>query len=58
MVVGVLGEVVVHLVVLEYRQEHAQILLQQMVDLSALDLQVKPAILRLAPVNNLYLRQL
>ena len=40
MVVGVLGEVVVHPVALESRQEHAQILHQHMEDLSVLDLQV------------------
>ena len=41
MVVGVLGEVVPNPVVLEFRQEHAQILHQQMEGLSVLDLQVK-----------------
>ena len=41
MVVGVLGEVVVYLVVLEYRKEHAQILCQKMEVLSVLDLQIK-----------------
>ena len=41
MVVGVLGEVVVHHVVLEYRREHAQILHQHTEDLSVWDLQVK-----------------
>ena len=41
MVVGVLGEVVADLVVLELRQEHAQIHPQQMEVLSVLDLQVK-----------------
>ena len=40
MVVGLLGQVVVSLVVLEDRQEHAQIQHQQMEDLTVLDLQV------------------
>ena len=39
MVVGLLGQVVVRLVVLEERQEHAQILHQQMEDPGVLDLQ-------------------
>ena len=46
MVVGVLGEVVANLVALEFRQEHAQILHQQMEVLSVLDLQVKIATLK------------
>ena len=41
MVVGVHGELVVNLVVPEFRQEHAQTLHQQMEDLRVLDLQVK-----------------
>ena len=41
MVVGLLGQVVVSLVVLEDRREHAQIQHQQTEDLTALDLQVK-----------------
>ena len=41
MVAGVLGEVVVYLVVLEYRKEHAQILPQHMGEVCVLDLQVK-----------------
>ena len=41
MVVGALGEVVVYLVVLEYRQELAQILHLLMEDFCVLDLQVK-----------------
>ena len=40
MVVGLLGQAVVSLVVLEARQEHAQIQHQQMEDLTVLDLQV------------------
>ena len=40
MVVGHLGPAVVRLVVLELRQEHAQIHHQQMEDLTVLDLQV------------------
>ena len=40
MVVGHLGPAVVSLVVLELRQEHAQIHHQQMEDLTVLDLQV------------------
>ena len=39
--VGVLGEVVANPVVLEVRQGHAQILLQQIVDPCVLDIQVK-----------------
>ena len=46
MVVGVLGEVVANPVVPEVRQEHAQILHQQMEVLSVLDLQVKIATLK------------
>ena len=41
MVVGVLGEVVANLVDLEVREDHAQILDQQMEDPNVLDLQVK-----------------
>ena len=41
MVVGHLGPAVVSLVVLELRQERAQIHHQQMEDLTVLDLQVK-----------------
>ena len=41
MVVGLLGQVVVSLVVLEDRLEHAQIQHQQTEDLTVLDLQVK-----------------
>ena len=40
MVVGVLGEVVANLVDLEVREDHAQILDQQMEDPNVLDLQV------------------
>ena len=40
MVVGVLGEVVADLVDLEVREDHAQILDQQMEDPNVLDLQV------------------
>ena len=40
MVVGLLGQIVISLVVLEFRQEHAQIQHQQMEDLAVLDLQV------------------
>ena len=54
MVVGVLGEVVVHPVALEYRQERAQILHQHMEDFSVLDLQVKLVIRMLAQVINLH----
>ena len=43
MVVGVLGEVVVKLVVLEYGQEPAQILLQHTEVLGVLDLHTKRA---------------
>ena len=41
MVVGVPGEVVANLVDLEVREDHAQILDQQMEDPNVLDLQVK-----------------
>ena len=41
MVVGVLGEVVVNLAVLEYRKEHAQILSQHMGEVCVLDPQIK-----------------
>ena len=54
MVVGVLGQVVVHPVVLEYRQEHVQILHQHMEDLSVRDRQVKLVTRMLAQVINLY----
>ena len=54
MVVGVHGEVVVHPVALEYRQEHAQILHQHMEDHNVLDLQVKLVMRMLAQVMNLY----
>ena len=48
------GENVVYLVVLEFRQEHAQIQHQQMEDLTVLDLQVKLVTQMLALVINLY----
>ena len=50
MVVGVLGEAVVHPVALEYRREHALILHQNMEDFSVLDLRVKLVIRLLAQV--------
>ena len=40
MEVGLLGQIVISLVVLEFRQEHAQIQHQLMEDLTVLDLQV------------------
>ena len=40
MVVGHLGQAVVSLVILEFRQEHVQILHQQIEDLTVLVLQV------------------
>ena len=45
MVVGVLGEGVANLVDLEVREDHAQILDQQMEDLNVQDLQVELATL-------------
>ena len=54
MEVGVLGEVVVYLVVLEIRKEHAQILRQKMEVLSVLDLQDRVATLKHALVINLF----
>ena len=55
MVVGLLGQVVVSLVVLEDRQEHAQIQHQQMEDLAVLDLQVNHATHKHVLVINLIL---
>jgi len=54
MVVGLLGRVVVNLVVLENRQEHAQIQHQQMEDLTVLDLQVNRVTHKHVLINRLY----
>ena len=51
MVVGHLGPAVVSLVVLELRQEHAQIHHQQMEDLTVLDLQVNLVTHKHVPVR-------
>ena len=54
MVVGVPGEVVANLVDLEVREDHAQILDQQMEDHNVLDLQVKLVMRMLAQVMKLH----
>ena len=54
MVVGVLGEVVANLVDLEERQDHAQILDQQMEDPDVLDRQVELVTLKDAVVMIFY----
>ena len=54
MAVGVLGEVVANLVDMEFREEHARILVQQMEDPDVLDRQVELVTLKDAVVMIFY----